>query len=100
MEVNLSELQQIIDENEGPIVVKFYADWCGPCKAYAPTFEQFSEANPDVKCLSVDCDKNRDVAEEYDVMSIPVTLFFKDKKLATRKNGRLTLDQLASLARE
>jgi hypothetical protein len=100
MEVNMSELDQVINTSEGPVLVKFWAAWCGPCKAYAPTFEQFSEANPEVKCLSVDCDKNRDIAEKYDVMSIPVTLLFKDKTLVAKKAGKLTADQLTSMLGE
>ena len=56
-------------------VLKFYADWCGPCKAYAPTFEAFKEAHPEIDCESIDIDKNQELAQKHGIKNIPATLF-------------------------
>ena len=100
MEVSAEEFDSLISSTTDTVLVKFWASWCGPCKAYAPTFEKFSEENPDIKCLSVDCGQHRELAERYEVMSIPATLAIKNKDVVNSKTGKLTIEQLEELARE
>ena len=61
---------------DGKVLVKFEASWCGPCKAYAPTFKQFSEENESIKCFSVDCGDHKDIADDFEIRSIPITILF------------------------
>jgi thioredoxin 1 len=83
--------------SQGECLVKFYANWCGPCKAYAPTFEEFSKENSDVKCFSVDCETAPEITDDFDVKSIPVTIFFVNGAEISRKPGKLTKEQLSSM---
>ena len=85
--------------SDGKVLVKFEASWCGPCKAYAPTFKQFSEENDTVKCFSLDCQVAPEIAEDFDVKSIPVTILFKDGEEISRKPGKLTKEQLLGIVR-
>lgn len=65
-------------------VVDFYAKWCGPCKKFAPKYEKLSETYKDIRFLKVDIENNEDLAEKYDIRSLPTFLFFvsgKDKPL-------------------
>jgi thioredoxin 1 len=80
--------------SDGKCLVKFEASWCGPCKAYAPIYKEFSEENDNVKCFSVDCQVTPEIAEEFDVKSIPVTILFSNGEVIARKPGKLTKDQL------
>ena len=69
-----------------PAVVKFYADWCGPCKVYAPIFDKVTgEYGSRIKAASVNLDENRDVAQRYSVRAIPATLFFDAKGNQVRR---------------
>jgi thioredoxin len=100
MELNLMNFQDTIDEIEGYALVKFGASWCGPCKRYAPTFDKFAEENPDVKCFSIDAEKEQGLCEEYGVSSIPVTLVFKNGKFLNKVSGILSTDNLSEITKE
>ena len=95
--MNLTNIDFQDKIENGISLVKFNAGWCGPCKRYAPIFDKFSENNPNINCYSVDCDNEIALAEEYSIMSIPVTLLFKDGELIEKKQGILTEEQLSDL---
>jgi len=65
-----------------PVLVDFYADWCGPCHAVAPTIEALSnEYAGKVKFVKVDVDANQEVASRYEIMSIPTIMLFENGKI-------------------
>ena len=98
-ELNFMNFQDTIDEVEGYALVKFWASWCGPCKRYAPIFEKFAEENPDIKCFSVDAEAEQKICEEYNIISIPVTLVFKGGELQKQMSGILTEEKLSELVK-
>jgi len=94
-ELNTLNFQDNIDN--GVSLVKFWATWCGPCKRYAPIFDEFASENQDINCFSVDAESEQDLCSEYHVSSIPVTLLFKDGEHIKSKNGILTKEELLEL---
>ena len=80
--------------SDGKCLVKFEASWCGPCKADAPMYKEFSEENSSVKCFSLDCQVAPEIAEDFEVKSIPVTILFNNGEMIAKKPGKLTKDQL------
>lgn len=82
-----------------PVVIDFWATWCGPCKMLGPTIEELAdELEGKVVVGKVDVDENRDLAGEFGVMSIPTVIFFKDGKEITRLVGVQSKEKLLATA--
>lgn len=80
--------------SKGQVVVDFHAEWCGPCKMMGPHFKKAAETIKGVKFAKVDIDNNQELAQQYEVMSIPTTIFFKDGEMVDRHTGALGFEDI------
>lgn len=80
--------EQEVVNSDKPVIVDFWAVWCGPCRMIAPIMEEFaSEYDGKVKIAKVDVDNNPNVAVKFGIRSIPTVLFFKDGKIVEQVIG-------------
>lgn len=80
VELNSKNFQQEVLESDKPVLVDFWADWCGPCKMMAPVLSQFAEEHPEVKVCKCNVDDNTELSIQFNVMSIPFLAVFKNGK--------------------
>ncbi len=79
------------------VVVDFYADWCGPCRAIAPILEKFCEKHSTVTVIKINVDEFVDLAQKFMIRSIPTLLIYKDGKKVASHLGAISLADLESL---
>ncbi|WP_296136230.1 thioredoxin [uncultured Tessaracoccus sp.] len=82
------------------VLVDFWADWCGPCKRFAPIFEEASGKHEDVVFAKVDTDDARDLAAALEIQSIPTIMGFRRGQLVFRQSGILSSKQVDSLVEQ
>ena len=90
---------EVLKENK-KVLVDFNADWCGPCKMVGPILEKMSEENDKVKFVSVNIDDEEELAEKYNVFSIPCLVVFQNGEEVTRSVGLKPKEELEKLIGE
>ncbi|WP_281541242.1 thioredoxin [Maribacter aestuarii] len=92
-----SSFSKIIN-SETPVLIDFYADWCGPCKMLAPILKQVKdEMGEAIKIVKIDVDKNGSIASKYNVRGVPTMLLFKKGKQLWRQSGVLQKNDIVQV---
>ncbi|WP_310992179.1 thioredoxin [Aequorivita marina] len=92
-----SNFKNIID-GETPVLVDFFADWCGPCKMLAPILKNVKdELGDSIKIVKIDVDKNQPLAQQYQVRGVPTMLLFQNGKQLWRQSGVLQKEELIAI---
>ena len=76
-------------ESETPVLVDFWAEWCGPCRVVAPILEEINEEQENLRVVKLNVDENQETAARYDVMSIPTMIVFRNGEVATKIIGAM-----------
>ena len=89
-----TNFQKLI-ESEKPVLIDFYADWCGPCKAFSPVLTQLkNQLGDDVRVIKIDVDKNPQVAQKFQIRGVPTLILFDKGNVNWKKSGAMPLPVL------
>jgi len=93
----MSQFSELIHQ-EKPVLIDFFAEWCGPCKMMSPILKQVKDSLGDsVSILKVDVDKNQSIAAKYQVRGVPTLVLFKQGKQLWRQSGVVQKEELINI---
>lgn len=90
--------KEIVADNE-VVIIDFWATWCGPCRMLAPVLEEFSKENENIIIGKVDVDEQPDLANEFQVMSIPTLVVFKNGVIYRKNVGYIDKEEISTLVK-
>ena len=96
VQLNAQDFEKTITDNN-LVFVDFWATWCGPCRAFGPTFEAASEENPDIVFGKVDIDANQDLASAAGIQAVPTLMIAKQGQVIFKQAGALRAEDLDDL---
>ena len=97
MEITTDNFEKEVLQSEVPVLVDFWAVWCGPCQMQGPVIEEAAEAYPEIKVGKLNVDEQGAVAQKYGVMSIPTLIVFKGGEIYKKAVGFHSLEEIRQL---
>ena len=97
LELTDANFEQVVLKSDKPVLVDFWAEWCGPCKAIAPVLEELAkEYSGKLKIAKVDVDSNTEIPKKYNIRGIPTLMLFKNGNMEAMKVGAMSKSQLTA----
>ncbi len=94
IEVSDTTFEQEVLKSDKPVIVDFWAPWCGPCKILGPRFEELSNEMTNIKFCKVNVDDNQNTAEKYEIRSIPSLIIFNKGQIAGKIIGAMSKEAI------
>ena len=95
--INTNNFQSEVMNSEKPVLLDFWASWCGPCRMVVPIIEEIGEERSDIVVGKVNVEEQQDLAKQFRVMSIPTLVVIKDGKVVNRSVGAKSKDEVLAL---
>lgn len=95
--ITSENFQHEVIESEKTVLLDFWAEWCGPCRAFSPTVDEVAEERTDVKVGKVNVDEQKELARQFRIMSIPTVLVLKNGKTVHQNVGSMSKEELLAL---
>lgn len=96
-DVSTSDFERILKASDKPVIVDFWANWCGPCQIYGPEFEKASKESPEAVFLKVNTESEPALSNRLGIRGIPCTIIFKDGKEIKRQPGAMKAQDVKAL---
>lgn len=100
VEVKNTNFETEVLKSEKPVLVDFWASWCGPCRMLSPLVDTVAEKYPEIKVAKVNVDENSELASQYRVSGIPTLLLFKNGEVAKRSVGVVPIEDIVAMFRD
>ena len=97
--VNKNNFQEEVLNSDKPVLVDFWAPWCGPCRMVLPIIEEIAEENEDIKVVKINVDEDPELANQFGVMTIPTLYVFKNGEAVNHRSGAMPKEQILALVR-
>ena len=95
--VNKNNFQEEVLSSDKPVLVDFWAPWCGPCRMVLPIIEEIAEENEDIKVVKINVDEDPELANQFGVMTIPTLYVFKNGEAVNHRSGAMPKEQILAM---
>ncbi len=97
MHITKQNFQKEVMESEKPVLLDFWASWCGPCRMVAPVLDQIAGERPDIKVCKINVDEEQELASAFQIMSIPTLMVVKGGKVVRQSAGARPKEQILAM---